>query len=77
MVLSKEINLMTDIVWCECDWMDPEVEATPACGCGAPSCVCRLYRDHVIHWRGKHWKIECAFRQANKELESFYEKENR
>ena len=67
---------MTNIVWCECNWMAPEVEVTPVCGCGDATCVCRLYRDHVIHWRGKHWKIECAFRQANSELESLHEKES-
>lgn len=31
-----------------------------ACGCGDHDA--RLYRDHVVHWRGQHWRIGCAFR---------------
>ena len=27
------------------------------CGCG--KCDVRLYRDVAVHFRGKHWRIEC------------------
>jgi hypothetical protein len=34
----------------------------PLCGCGKHNV--RMYRDHVIHWLGYHWEIECAFKHA-------------
>ena len=37
-------------------------DVIPVCGCGEKHL--RLYRDHVIHWLGQHWEIECAFQYA-------------
>lgn len=52
------------IVYCDCNMFDPAIEdvANALCGCGKQHL--RLYRDDVIHWRGKHWSLECAFRFA-------------
>lgn len=36
-------------------------------GCG---CEAWLYRDEIIHWRGGHWHIFCAFRKALEDLAS-------
>jgi len=66
---------MTPIKWCDCY---SKVIPDKPCGCGRDFCFCRLYLAyHNIHWRGGHWKIECAFRKLNEELEQCHEKENR
>lgn len=47
-------------VWtyCDCAWMDiPEQDLL--CGCGQH--ITRPYRDVVVHWRGKHWTLACAW----------------
>ena len=36
------------------------------CGCGEHDLW--TYRDDVIHWRGQHWALECAFEAALSEL---------
>ena len=51
--------------FCDCDWFEMQ-EPTAVCGCGERHA--RLYRDRVIHWRGGHWVLWCAFQQAVKEL---------
>jgi hypothetical protein len=53
--------------YCRCDWMK-EVEALQDCGCGRDDHHVRLYRDVVVHWKGGHWRIECAFEDAFKML---------
>lgn len=70
--LVKSLSFSTDasrgrlpkIVYCDCSIFDPAIEsvANALCGCGKRHL--RLYRDDVIHWRGKHWGLECAFRFA-------------
>jgi hypothetical protein len=37
------------------------VDCLQPCGCGGKFCAgqVRLYRDHAIHFRGKHWRIGC------------------
>jgi hypothetical protein len=62
---SKDIS-GTDWEWCDCAWPG---NAAVGCGvvkCGCPDTECRarLYRDSVIHWEGKHWKIACAFKET-------------
>jgi len=51
---------------CECNWLDPEqndyIDSVQVCGCGESHC--RLYRNYIIHWLGKHWKMECAFKES-------------
>lgn len=61
---------------CNCDPFDGDgIEyMTAVCGCGERHA--RLYRDHVIHWMGKHWVIECAFKEAVRRLE-VYDDESR
>ncbi len=52
--------------WCYCNCIstsDPD-DLTPTVECGCGENHCRLYRDTVIHWRDKHWLLECAFRAA-------------
>lgn len=46
--------------WCDCEDMLQDIP----CGCGEDNA--RLYRDSVIHWRGGHWRVECAFAEAMK-----------
>lgn len=46
---------------CECAWMDIP-DADLLCGCGQH--ITRPYRDTVVHWRGKHWTLTCAFGYA-------------
>ncbi len=45
--------------WCGCEWLVSE-RYTFRCGCGQDHE--RVYRDAVIHWRGGHWWLACAFR---------------
>jgi hypothetical protein len=47
---------------CDCNWLDKNTESEQMCGCGEKHC--RLYRDEVIHWLGKHWTLDCAFKHA-------------
>jgi hypothetical protein len=49
--------------WCGCNHDYP-------CGCGHPKCVCSKDDVEVIHWRGGHWMIGCAFPVALKEREA-------
>lgn len=51
---------------CDCDWRASSRD-TVTCGCG--EWHCRLYKDQVVHWEGKHWLIVCAFEEAKKRLE--------
>lgn len=64
---SKEVlrGPLPKIVYCDCNIFDPAAGdiANALCGCGKRHL--RLYRDEVIHWRGTHWKLECAFRFAS------------
>lgn len=41
------------------------------CGCGEHRA--RLYRDHVVHWRGEHWRIVCAFERLLAEVDRLKE----
>lgn len=56
---------LPEIAYCECNIFGPAVGdiANALCGCGERHL--RLYRDDVIHWRGKHWGLQCAFRFAS------------
>lgn len=56
----------TGLVWKKCDCHQHQVIEVP-CGCGQGH-MARLYRDHVVHWRGKHWNVQCAFAQAASDL---------
>jgi len=60
--LVKKIQNVRDGVmeyrWCDCYALGEQ----PVCGCTKHEL--RLYRDHVIHWLGLHWEIECAFKYA-------------
>jgi len=57
---------------CDCDWLDENIENMQPCGCGKADCQVYLsnqaWGDRLIHWRGKHWKIRCAFEAAVREL---------
>lgn len=46
---------------CICSWSGSEGAERP-CGCGEEEV--RLYRDTVVHWQDKHWRIGCAFKAA-------------
>lgn len=47
---------------CDCSKDFKSFGESKMCGCGENHC--RLYRDRVIHWLGKHWRLECAFDHA-------------
>jgi hypothetical protein len=62
---------------CDCNWFDGVVTedihvkesiagGIATCGCGEKHC--RLYRDVVIHWEGKHWRLGCAFHETLRRL---------
>ena len=56
--------------WCDCDWLGDNAGPSDIdCGCPGPDCKCRLYRDSVLHWQGKHWRVHCAFVEALRLLE--------
>ncbi len=56
---------------CDCRPKDlTDFTKSKMCGCGENHC--RLYRDKVIHWISKHWRIECAFDYAAKLLEEIH-----
>ena len=59
LIASTDTNRRMD--WCDCNWLDDFPGGSIPCGCGKPECVCRLFRDPVIHWRGGHWRLDCAF----------------
>lgn len=64
---SKEVlrGPLPEVVYCDCNIFRPTIGdiANALCGCGERHL--RLYRDDVIHWRGKHWGLACAFRFAS------------
>ena len=45
---------------CDCKW--EELAPEQPCGCGEEDV--RLYRDHAVHFQGKHWRLSCAFKAA-------------
>ena len=47
---------------CDCSRDFERFGEIEPCGCGERHC--RLYRDRVIHWLDKHWRLECAFDHA-------------
>lgn len=51
---------------CDCDWLGELEEHDFSCGCGEAET--RPYRDEVIHWKGSHWTIRCAFREALRDI---------
>lgn len=76
--MDNRWNLQDDeFEYCDCALKEGyttniDVFGTKECGCGEKHC--REYRDTVIHWKGKHWLIECAFTgglKIIKELEDY------
>jgi hypothetical protein len=56
--------------WCECDWGPGSgTDCDQPCGCGTGHAA-RLYRDSVVHWRGGHWRVECAFAVAATDIKT-------
>ena len=51
---------------CDCSFFEFEEDIAPIVKCGCGETHARLYRDYVIHWRGEHWRLECAFEKATK-----------
>ncbi len=47
---------------CDCSKDFERFGEIEMCGCGEKHC--RFYRDKVIHWFDKHWRLECAFGHA-------------
>jgi hypothetical protein len=45
---------------CDCIWTDPERAESHLCGCG--SVHLDMLKDNIIHWKEKHWNLECAFK---------------
>ncbi len=43
---------------CDCEWVG--TTGIEPCGCGEHGC--RLYRDDVWHYDGKHWRADCLIR---------------
>jgi hypothetical protein len=57
--------------YCDCPWIGEDaVDALQDCGCRKDGHQVRLYRDVVVHWKGEHWRVECAFEDAVAELEA-------
>ncbi len=52
---------------CECE---DRLRDVP-CGCGEDPA--RLYRDEVVHWRGEHWRVGCAFDALLEEVDRLEE----
>ena len=52
---------------CDCSSDFKSFGESKMCGCGENHC-----RDRVIHWLGKHWRIECAFDHATMMLKEVY-----
>ena len=54
--------------YCDCNWMDDEPFSggTTMCGCGEHHA--RGYRDNLVHWDGKHWRMTCALTEALRRL---------
>lgn len=66
--INKRLETHADLAYEQCDCDVDKFEAwTAECGCGETHA--RLFRDNVIHWQGKHWRLECAFEEALRRLQ--------
>jgi len=69
-MIETAANSKKEWEWCNCIWLGdephPEISGagSVACGCGENDCEINCYRQTPIHWRGKHWKVICAFKRA-------------
>ena len=62
----------TDVRFCNCDPF--EGESPIACGCGRDHIY--LIKGNILHWRGKHWRLWCAFEWATNKLHDYEKLEN-